>query len=307
MRLLEKRSGFAYTNTRVRAMKTQLLELSDFNRLLKMSSAEIARFLGETQYKKEINELATRFEGIDLIELALNKNLANTFKKILDFSVKEAKTQIQLYLQKFDYWNIKTILRGKNSNALNEEILLNLIPAGSLSEDLLKKIVLNSSTIEEAIELFKGTQYYDFLKKKFVELKGNLSLLEDELDIEYYNNALSIASPELKEFLQKEIDIRNTLNFLRAQISNIKFKPIPGGTIKEFKFKKPVNFDELKVKLRKEFLTQSRKLLHTFKLSVQPIIGFFIAKELEVKNLRLIARGKHAKLPLELIEKHLVV
>ena len=86
--------GYSYTNTRVRVMKSKLIDSSEYSKLMKMSLDQIARYLQETEYKKEIDEMGTTYEEANLIEYALNRNLANSFKKILDFSLKDSKKQI---------------------------------------------------------------------------------------------------------------------------------------------------------------------------------------------------------------------
>ena len=45
-----------------------------------MDLNQISRFIGETEYQNEINELAGSLSGIALIEAALTKNLAVTYQ-----------------------------------------------------------------------------------------------------------------------------------------------------------------------------------------------------------------------------------
>ena len=63
-------------------MKSKLLQEEDYQKLLKMKLPEIIKFLEETEYKKSIDELALSLRGLDLIEAALNKSLAEFFNKI---------------------------------------------------------------------------------------------------------------------------------------------------------------------------------------------------------------------------------
>ena len=64
-----------YTYARVSVMRSKLLKRDDYNRLMKMKLNDIIRFLQETEYKKEMDEIAMNYSGIDLVEFALNKNL----------------------------------------------------------------------------------------------------------------------------------------------------------------------------------------------------------------------------------------
>ncbi len=299
----EKESGYAYTNTRVRVKKSRLLAEQDYQKLMKMSLPEIARFLGESEYKKEISEMGATHSGADLLEYSLNRNMANTFKKILSYSIKDAEKQVQFYLEKWDLWNIKTILRGKFSETPDEGIFNELIPAGKFDEGFLKKVISESGTVEDAVEWFKKTEYYGLLK----EHSGNLVKLEDKLDRKYFEKSLKGASPELRKFIEMDIAVNNALDSLRAKKAELPYSPIPGGVNeKKLKFDSSKGLEELRVELREKLVLFGRKMLHNFKRNAEPIIGYFIAKENEIRNLRILVRGKHSGLDAELIQKQLV-
>ena len=92
MGLLIRRGGkkYAYIAARVRAMKSKLMPKETYPRLMNMDIAEITRFIGESEYKQDVDELAQKFSGIDLLEHALNENLARTYRKLLRVSQDEA-------------------------------------------------------------------------------------------------------------------------------------------------------------------------------------------------------------------------
>src|SRR3989344_7295127 len=71
-----------YAATRAKVMKSLLIERNDYDKLLKMSLPEIAVFLQNTQYKEEFNQLGVNFQDIELVERALNLNMANMSKKM---------------------------------------------------------------------------------------------------------------------------------------------------------------------------------------------------------------------------------
>ena len=77
---------YVYVCTRLRVRKAKLIPREDYLRLLNMSIPEITRFIEETQYKREIDELASSFHGNDLIELALSWNLAKEYQSIQDIT-----------------------------------------------------------------------------------------------------------------------------------------------------------------------------------------------------------------------------
>ena len=93
----KKLGEYPYTYVRSNVMKSLLLKKEDYHKLLKMSLPEITRYLQESEYKREIDELAGRFKGIDLIELAINKNLVNCFNKLKRISNITQAFRIQYY------------------------------------------------------------------------------------------------------------------------------------------------------------------------------------------------------------------
>lgn len=306
--MTEKKSGYAYTNTRVRVMKSRLFKAEDFQRMLRMSIQEIARLLGETEYKREIDEMGTQFSGVNLIEYGVNRNMAHSFKKILDFAIRESRDDIKLWLKKWDVWNIKMLLRGNKAKAPNEEIFPGIIPAGEFDEQFWRDAIQKTNTVEEAIEYLNKTEYHPILQT----YTGELSEVEDRLDEYYYKQLLEGTKDEIREFVQEKIIGLNELNKARAKKAEIQFKSLDAGTIEgKKKFRKngerEINLKEERLSLRKKWVEKGRKMVHEFKLTVIPVIGYFVAKENETDNIRIIVRGKHSGLPLELIEKQLVI
>ena len=113
---------YPYTYVRVLTMKAKLLTRDDYNKLLKMGFSEIAKFLQDSEYKKEINEFASELKGADLLEAALNKNLVASFNKLWRISPDELDLLINAYVRRYDFFNIKTIIRGRFAKMENNEI-----------------------------------------------------------------------------------------------------------------------------------------------------------------------------------------
>src|SRR3989338_2754580 len=84
------RLGFyPYTYVRTAVMRTLLISKEEYPKLLKMSFNEITRYLQDSIYKKEIDSLATELSGPELLEIALNRNLATSFEKLRRISPEE--------------------------------------------------------------------------------------------------------------------------------------------------------------------------------------------------------------------------
>jgi len=106
-------TNYVYACTRMRVRRSRLIPRDDYLRMLNMSLPEIIRFIGETNYRSEIDELGTSFSGINLVEEALSWNLAKEFQKILELVPGELNYFTVSYLRRWDIQNVITILRGK--------------------------------------------------------------------------------------------------------------------------------------------------------------------------------------------------
>lgn len=213
-----------------------------------------------------------------------------------------AKQAITSYLKKWDVWNIKTILRGKRFGASHDEISITLVPAGLLKEDFLKKVIETAKNYEDAIAMFQNTEYAPILRKH----KGKPEELEDALDRAYYPSLVSAIPKEIKPFARMQIDVLNALGKARAKDTEMQFTDVKGGSEEGLKAMAGTP-EELTTRLTKSLIANGSKMLHDFRMNLRPVIGYFASKENEIRNIRLIARGRHSGLPQETIEKNLVI
>ena len=221
------RSGignYSYAVARVKTRKAFLYPKETYQKLLQMDLPEISRFIEESRYKKEIDELATRYSGIDLLEYALNLNMAREMNEILGFSRGDMHVLIGDYLMRWDAWNIKSILRGKNYGAPEEDIKETLVPAGELSMAKLTDLI-HKGNVPDVIKGLSGTKFYKPLNDLLDDYNKthSLSKLENSLDKAYYANLLSINAPGSTadqlfiNFVRREIDITNLRTLLRLK------------------------------------------------------------------------------------------
>ena len=90
---------YAYIVARVRAMKGKLIPKEMYPKFLNMEIPEITRYIEESEYKKDVDEIGKKYRGTDLIEHALNQNLALTYRKLIEVSQNEANFLITEYLR----------------------------------------------------------------------------------------------------------------------------------------------------------------------------------------------------------------
>lgn len=230
---LGRKGNYAYACARVRAKKSLLLRKDNYPKLLMMDLNEIGRFLGETQYHVEMAELASRYSGVNLIEIGTNRNLARIYRQVLNFCSGELKNMVSSYLARWDEWNVKTILRGKHYGATVEEIVEDLVPAGRFDEEYLRSLIgLESvSDILDAVGKKGGSAIPNEIRASY-EDTGALEPLEEYFDKIYYSRLLeSIRGKNRPErlflaFIQKEIDINNLRTLLKLKREGIPFERV---------------------------------------------------------------------------------
>ncbi len=336
--------NYAYATARVHAMRVKLYPKETFRKVLVMDLPEITRFIEESEYKNEVDELARTYSGIDLLEFALHRNMANTFRKLIQVTIGEPHYLIIEYLRRWDIWNIKTIIRGKTYGASDEEISRVLVPAGELSLDFLTGLIRKADA-DQVIEGLEGTIYYKPIKN--VDYRESLMKFEDELDKFYYERMIEFVSDVtgnslFLRFLRMEVDVANIKTLLRLKQAEI-IGPtavdhiIPHGLfltdrqmtkmtsasledfismLKTYRYwnaiadvasETPVSLRDVELRLDKYLADQAWRIARTNPLSVLPILGYMISKSVEVENLTAIARGKEAQLPDDVIADHLVI
>ena len=238
-------SNYEYVIARVRSRRASLFDDDDYRKLVRMGTSEIARFMEETEYETEMNALGSRYDSVDLVEYALNRNLAKHFEDLLKWSEGALYDYIARYLRKFDAWNAKTVIRGLYAGSDAAEVEDDLIRAGEFSEAQIDGL-LNAGSIEEVVELLDDTIFGDSLPAAYevYEDEGVLIPLENAIDRAFYETLLEglPSNPEIDspkglyvDFLQAEVDFRNLRNALRLARSGADVDPaeyyIEGGKL----------------------------------------------------------------------------
>ena len=239
------RSGagnYSYTSARVKAKKSKLLKEEDYNKMLMMSVPEISHYISDAGYSKEKADLGNRYEGLSLVEYATYANMAKAFRSILNSSTGALSRMVNAYLTKWDFENLKTIMRGKKYGLPIEEIREDLVPAGNLSMDDLDKM-LSLTTIEDILAAFSKKIHIVVPDDVISSYKTNgiLGSIEDVLVKEYYKNLLaSISSSDrptqiFRTYIKTCIDLKNVETVLKFKADGITGDVvveywIPGGT-----------------------------------------------------------------------------
>ncbi len=238
-----RRSGgnYAYSCARVKARKHFLLSQEVYSRLLVMDVHEIGRFLGETQYKNEITRFGSRYAGASLIEVAVTRNLGQSYMDILGYTTGHLREMLAYYLHGMDIFNVKTILRGKVSNVKGEEILDTIVPGGALSEEYLRSLVAMNTLQEimDSLSTIPALRIDAEVAREVIDT-GRLASLEDYLDKNRYYDMLKVVTPTntadalLRQYIRREIDATNLKVLLKMKADKLPEEQIakyliPGG------------------------------------------------------------------------------
>ncbi|MFH2021506.1 MAG: V-type ATPase subunit [archaeon] len=336
-----------YTFARICAMKSLLLKKEDYDRIMKRDVNEIIKLLQEGVYGEEINALGLKYKGAELLENALNKHLSKIFSRLRIVADPNTGALMDQYLKRYDFFNLKTLLRAKQTRIASEDILDYLLPVGFLDAKTLKSLYDKDSLKEimEHSKLVNLTDYRDALAR--YDENNDLAEIENLLDYHYYLDTVEFAKsiPDngklFREFFFYEFDTYN----LKLVLKKLHFK-LDKENVKKFvinagkelapsfinslldldnmqDFLKEINktsyrkiFSESQTQLpllKFEVLLESMLLwkrillYHKNLLSVDVVLGYMFAKEIEVKNLRVIVKSKALELTEDYIKNLIVI
>ncbi|MFB6190750.1 MAG: V-type ATPase subunit [Candidatus Nanohaloarchaea archaeon] len=325
-------TDYPYMYARVSAKRAKLLDTSDYDNLVKMQPNEIARNLEEGEYRDEINELGARYDGVELVELALNRNLSNMLSDLRKIAPQELADVITVYLRRYDLTSIKRLLRWKKSDR-DVEIQDLLLPAGEL--DLKELEELAELEFEEIVESINFPDS-DVNYQDYIGGRTELRKIEGLIDKAYYDElemlAERVKSDKFRQFIYKELEHQNLSTSMRLKKYGYSYDEIQeylvarnGSSLVEevgraedveeaieiVGSKRGVKGDRLEDiehELEVQRLEKALTMLHTEPLGITSILGYIVAKIIEVKNLRMLIRAKQTGIQnLETIRNNLVI
>lgn len=340
-----KLGTYPYTYARVSAMKSKLIGKQEYDKLVKMGISAINNYLESTDYKRQIDELGSKLSQYELFEAAIHKNLVDTFTKLKRISTDEVDTIIDHYIERWDVYNLITVMRAVHSKAPFESTRKLLIAAGVKNTPYFEEL-LKLESVKEVLEKTKKLAQ-PCMKAALEEYRQKNSIypIETALYRQYYDKLLELTpmfpqeAQHIKNFLLDEIDVINIKTLLRlkkeqADPKTIQSNLISRGSklnqkrlkmlaeaasiedmiekIKQYGFKgyfkdNSADFIEAERELGKYLLSKSFSRAHMLPLSLTSILQYLFAKEIEVNNLRGIMKAKQLGLSEEIIVKKVIV
>lgn len=323
---------FSQVIPRLRVYETKLLDKSKIDRMIDSNSAnEALKVLQETEYSNIMSDV----KSAENYEIILSEELKRVFRLMYDIS--PVKSLVDLMSIKYDYQNIKVILKGM---FLKEDLSYLLISVGTIEASKLSSLIENKDlrdlaplmrqSIEEAMASFESTkdpQIVDIILDKYM-FKALMQIKNEVKDafVDKYVVAL-IDSTNLKTLLRVKkqnkdreffasviieggsIEKDKLLGMLNDAVENI-YTKLSYTNYAEFiksgieHYTKTGSVSLLE-KLVDNFIMDMMKNAKIIPFGVEPLLAYMYAKETEIKIIRIIMVGKLNNISSEVVRERL--
>ena len=300
-------SDYIFPCVVIRSKEVDLLNKEEMLKLLDLGSVqEIMNVLAAHGYGD-----GRELENPRDFQKILSRNMEETYETIYSSIPDEKELNFLKYPN--DYHNLKVLLKAEFLKTDAGDLLIDsgTIPKDQM-EEMLRRREFTQMTVEmrtavdEAIELFAKSR--------------DPQEIDIRLDKACYNDMLAGAeesgSDFLKEYVMKLIDFLNMDSFLRVREigkSRTFYKRVflEGGNMDENAIDQAasaiineVGFSGVEKYLDNQKMEFVRDALYV-PFGIEPIVGYLVAKEAEVTNLRMILTGKISGMDDQLIKERL--
>lgn len=186
---------FAALNTKIQSMRGELLNLTDYERLLEMNSTkEIAHYLNEnTIYHEVLKDRNLKEIHRGDLEIILRNQGLKRLQKLTDFMEKEYRDFLKAILFRYEVENVHILLRGISQGRPVSDIRSKLFRLNSyLNIDF--ETLLHLGSIEEVVERFQGSILEDAFRNVTAEdVQTREFHIEMNTDYVYFENLMKKA------------------------------------------------------------------------------------------------------------------
>ncbi|MDR5587693.1 MULTISPECIES: V-type ATP synthase subunit C [Clostridium] len=323
---------FSQVIPRLRVYETKLLDKSKIDRMIDSNSAnEALKVLQETEYAN----VMTNVKRAEDYEIILSEELKRLFH--LMYEISPMKSLVDLMSIKYDYQNIKVILKGI---FLKKDLSYLLIHVGTIEASRLKYLVENNElrdlpkvmreAIEESKDKFENTkdpQILDIILDKY--MFKQLVQIKNEIKDNFVNKYVEalIDSTNLKTLLRVKkqnkgreffasviieggsLDKDKLLGMLNDAVENISNKlsfTDYNDLIKSgIEYYTKTGSVSLLEKLVDNYIMDMMKDAKIIPFGVEPLVAYIYAKETEIKIIRIVMVGKLNNISAEVIRERL--
>lgn len=306
--------NFAHAVARIRSLENRLLDNAQFERLLNAPSfTEALALLGETDY----NAGLTALDNPTQFEEALNEEMAKTIALIVRLS--ENALEVQPFLYRYDLENLK---RAVKEDEISVERFSRL---GKLTPEKIAEMTENGKYDELPDELAKGMVDATAAFKE----TGDVQDVDRILDRAWFAFGYRVLKNGMSQLLLQwwvaMIDLTNFRSFVRLRRIGLSYQDylkffIDDGILKAEDFRELWEQPDEKIVAwlynkpyshlvangvelftspavlecqYDDYLTELIAKAKYISLGIEPLIGYLMAKEIEIKTLRVILVGKN--------------
>ncbi|MCD6363745.1 MAG: V-type ATPase subunit [Synergistetes bacterium] len=332
---MERNFKYVYAAARVRYLENELLPISFFHRLIDAETIkDIRKLLGETVYGLR------EAEDFDILWEDELRRVSSILREVLP-----GNRLKKFFLYSYDLFNLKVLFKNrvlaKRGGRKNWDVLVDM---GTVPLDRLISIIENEQYVYLPFYRRDGVYILSELLESMEKAELDTRFIDITLDKLYFHfmleEARELEEPFLKEYMKTLIDLTNIMTFFRVKLAEqpksfLADVLIPDGMLDEDKLVESYQdssdvlvkntayspygklieemanvYEESKnlallERLVDNYLIDYAKRCKFIMFGIQPIVGFMIAKEMEVKNLRIVITGKHAGVPGNILRERL--
>jgi V/A-type H+-transporting ATPase subunit C len=318
-------ASYAYAVARIRVLETRLLGREQVDRLIEADSpAEVLRRLSDSRYAAAIAEAG---EGADFEALLDRESVA--LKRLMDEITPDPALTDTFFL-KYDYHNIKVWVKQQGAGGDVEELVSR---AGTIPVDKLKNAVDNREYRDLPPDMREGMEAVDEQTSLAVDPQKTDTILDKAMYAQIFHG---LDGGEKHAFVRTlfsgEVDKINLRTLLRAKRDEMDAKALleallPGGAIPSAFFVKALDMPlellaaesavkqlgegavqgiqfyerlgrmtELERQMDMDAMAKARAARHD-PFGIEPVAGYILAVENELKLIRLIMVAKTNRIP----------
>jgi V/A-type H+/Na+-transporting ATPase subunit C len=181
-------TGYAAINARVRVMYSTLLSPQALNELCEVADWDsLVSALKATAYGPYLEQVKDRSINPRRVVFQLKMRLSETYGAVIRGAPEHARPILSTLFDHFEVDNLKAVLRGIVAGATWDRIRFVLFPLGT-SSNLPAQEMVESGSVTAAVEMLRGTHYYETLSyaMKRYSLEQSLFPLEVALDLSHW-------------------------------------------------------------------------------------------------------------------------
>ena len=311
--------NFTQAVARLRVLEKRLLNKLKIERMIDSTSPEdVLKILQETEYANLMVNVKRPEDYNILLKEELNRVYSLMYKVSPDPAI------VDIMSLKYDYHNIKVLLKAR---ALDKDFSSMLIPVGTVDIEKLKSYMTNMEykelkpimmeAILEAEKVYhelKDPQKIDIILDKYMYIDMLARAKETEIDFMIDNIKMNIDFSNIKSIIRlkkqekdvkflKEVildggDISNNVlvRTFEEPIENLatKFSSLKYGEVIKLGLEEYLKTGKLSVleKFSEDYIMKNLKVAKYITFGPEPVFAYIIAKETEIKVIRIIMVGK---------------